>query len=70
MKEPKSTWRLGTHVEWFWLPVVIGSRSDKLRCVVVEGLTEKLIIGLPGLCHTPMCKYRLYHGGECAYWSL
>jgi len=32
-----------------WLPVVIGSRVDKLRCVVVDGLTEELIIGLPGL---------------------
>ncbi len=32
-----------------WLPVVIGSRADKLRCVVVDGLTEELIIGLPGL---------------------
>jgi len=32
-----------------WLPVVIGSRSEKLRCEVVENLKEKLIIGLPGL---------------------
>ena len=43
-----STWRLGA-LGVVWLPIVIGSRSDKLRCVVVEGLTEKLIIGLPGL---------------------
>ena len=34
---------------WVWLPVVIGSRSVKLRCVVVDNLKEKLIIGLPGL---------------------
>jgi len=32
-----------------WLPVVIGSKAEKLRCVVVDGLVEKLIIGLPGL---------------------
>jgi len=32
-----------------WLPVVIGSRSEKLRCVVVKDLKEKLVIGLPGL---------------------
>jgi len=45
-----SAWRLGAR-GMVWLPVVIGSRSDKLRCVVVEGLTEKLIIGLPGLSY-------------------
>jgi len=43
-----STWRFGA-LGVVWLPVVIGSRSDKLRCVVVDGLVEKLIIGLPGL---------------------
>jgi len=32
-----------------WLPVVIGSRAEKLCCLVVDGLTEELIIGLPGL---------------------
>ena len=32
-----------------WLPVVFGSRAEKLRCVVVDGLTKELIIGLPGL---------------------
>jgi len=32
-----------------WLPVVFGSRVEKLRCVVVDGLTKELIIGLPGL---------------------
>jgi len=43
-----SRWRLGA-CGVVWLPIVIGSRSEKLRCVVVEGLTEKLVIGLPGL---------------------
>jgi len=45
-----SKWRLGARGV-VWLPVVIGSRADKLRCVVVDGLTEKLIIGLPGLSY-------------------
>ena len=38
-----------------WLPVVFGSRAEKLRCVVVDGLTEKLIIGLPGLSFLGAC---------------
>jgi len=32
-----------------WLPVVIGGMAEKLRCVVIDGLTEKLVIGLHGL---------------------
>ena len=43
-----SSWTKGV-VGMTWLPVVIGLRSEKLRCVVVENLGEKLIIGLPGM---------------------
>jgi len=40
----------GLHtVGMVWLPVGFGSRAEKLRCVVVDGLSEELIIGLPGL---------------------
>jgi len=38
-----------------WLPVVIGSRSEKLHCVVVKDLKEKLIIGLAGMSFLGMC---------------
>ena len=43
-----SKWKTGV-LGMVWLPVVIGSRSDKLRCVVVKDLSEELVIGLPGL---------------------
>ena len=48
-KERKANSQWLHTVGMVWLPAVIGSRVDKLRCVVVDGLTEELIIGLPGL---------------------
>jgi len=47
-RRASSEWKVGA-LGMVWLPVVVGSRADKLHCVVVAGLTEKLIIGLPGL---------------------